>query len=217
MSRIRKTSSWRRPQAAGQGCREASAQPGAASLPARRREPRCAHLAHRLRHHRQPVGRKGADEDFLFQRSRAGAPLQPQHAGADLSGQCDHAAVPVQCLLSRGGRARGRQGGLQARGRRPGRQQEILDARRALRAPRRNPDHPPCVRRRLERDRQMVGRAVLRIPAARRRRYAREVRLVPLRRGLFDVDRHGDRAASPDADDASSSTAKSCRASTASR
>ena len=73
MSRIRKISSRRRPQAADQGCRQAAAQSGAAPLPARRREPRCAHLAHRLRHHRQPVGREGADEDFLFQRPRAGA------------------------------------------------------------------------------------------------------------------------------------------------
>ena len=40
-----------------------------------------------------------------------------------------------------------------------------------------------------------------RIPAPGRRRHAREICLVPLRRGLFHLDRHGDRAASADADD----------------
>ena len=34
--------------------------------------------------------------------------FNPEQAGADLSGERDHAAVPVQCLLSGGGGARGR-------------------------------------------------------------------------------------------------------------
>ena len=100
-------------------------------------------------------------QDFLLQRPRAGLDVQPEQARADLSRERGHAAVPVQRLLPRGRSTRGRQGGLQARGRRHGRQQEILDARRALCAAAGNADHPPYLRRGLERDRQMVGRAVL--------------------------------------------------------
>ena len=40
-----------------------------------------------------------------------------------------------------------------------------------------------------------------RVPAPGRRRHKREIRLVSLRRGLFHLDRHADRAASTDADD----------------
>ena len=118
------------------------------------------------------VGRAGADEDFLPQRSRAGAgcsirtssrPTYPESAITR--------PFPLQRLLSGGRSARGRQGRLQARGRRPGRQQEALDARRALRAAAGNPDHPPRLRRGLERDRQMDRRAAARIPQARRRRH----------------------------------------------
>ena len=142
MSRIRKYPARRRSEAAGQGRREAPARSGAAAVPARRREPRRARGALRLRHHRQPVGREGADEDFLFQRPGAGAAVQSQHAGADLSGKRDHAPVPVQRLLPRGGRARGRQGGLQARSRAawsttrsPGRSTSSTRCRRRRRSP----------------------------------------------------------------------------------
>ena len=54
---------------------------------------------------------------------------------------------------------------LQARGRRPDRQQGAVDARQALRAAAGVADHPPRLRRGLERDRQMAGRAAVRIPA----------------------------------------------------
>src|SRR6266571_6412317 len=47
----------------------------------------------------------------------------------------------------------------------------------------------------------MDRHAAARVPQARRRRYAREIRLVSLRRGLFHLDRHADRAASADPDD----------------
>ena len=42
------------------------------------------------------------------------------------------------------------------------------------------------------------GVRLSRIPQAARRRHAREIRLVPVRRGLFQHHRHGDRAASAD-------------------
>src|SRR6201993_3381452 len=47
----------------------------------------------------------------------------------------------------------------------------------------------------------MDRHAAARVPQARRRRYAREICLVSLRGGLFDLDRHADRAASTDPDD----------------
>src|SRR6516225_9177161 len=47
----------------------------------------------------------------------------------------------------------------------------------------------------------MDWHATARVPQARRRRYACEICLVSLRRGLFDLDRHADRAASADPDD----------------
>ena len=83
--------------------------------------------------------------------------------------------------------------------------------------PQESPDHPARLRRRLERDRLMAGRAAVGIPQAARRRHPRQIRLVPMRRGLFQHHRHGDRAASADATHRSSSTTRSCRASTASR
>ena len=95
-------------------------------------------------------------------------------------------------------------------------EQEDLDARGALRAAAGDADHAAHLRRGLERDRQMDGRAARRFPAPGRRRPHREIRLVPLRRGLSRLDRHGDRAASADADDAASSTARSLRPNTAS-
>ena len=61
------------------------------------------------------------------------------------------------------------------------------------------------------------GVRLSRIPQADRRRHPRQIRLVPVRRGLFQHHRHADRAASADATDASSSTTRFCRASTASR
>jgi hypothetical protein len=48
------------------------------------------------------LGRAGADEDLLLQRSRAGLAVQPEPAGAHISGERNHRPVPVQCLLSGG-------------------------------------------------------------------------------------------------------------------
>ena len=53
---------------------------------------------------------------------------------------------------------------LQARGRRPDRQQGAVDAGAALRAAAGVADHPPRLRRGLERDRLMAGRAAVGIP-----------------------------------------------------
>ena len=61
----------------------------------------------------------------------------------------------------------------------PGRQQEAVDAGRALRAAAGVADHPPCLRRGLERDRLLAGRAAVGIPQAHRRRHARQICLVP--------------------------------------
>ena len=79
---------------------------------------------------------------------------------------------------------------LQAGGRRARRQQEALDARRAQRAAASVADHPPRLRRRLERDRLVAGRAAFGIPQAYRRRHPRQIRLVQMRRGLHQHDRH---------------------------
>ena len=62
-------------------------------------------------------------------------------------------------------------------------------------------DHPPCLRRRLERHRLLAGRAPVRFPQAGRRRPKRQICLVPVRRGLFEHHRHADRAASADPTD----------------
>ena len=61
------------------------------------------------------------------------------------------------------------------------------------------------------------GARAVGFPQAHRRRHARQIRLVQMRRGLHQHHRHADRAASADADDASSSTTSCCRAPTASR
>ncbi len=198
MPRIRKHHPRRRPEAAHQGRREADARSDAAAVPARRREPRRADLAHRLRHRRQRRRRRRAAQDLEVQRRRAGLAVQSEQAGAEISRERDHAAVPVQRLLPRERGAGGRRRRLQARGRRPDRQQGAVDAGAALRAAAGVADHPPHLRRGLERDRLMAGRAAVGIPAAARRRHAREIRLVPVRRGLFQHHRHGDRAASAD-------------------
>src|SRR5690606_3651484 len=57
-------------------------------------------------------------------------------------------------------------------------------------------------RRRLERDRQVGRRAVRHLPQARRRRSECEIRWLQVRGRLLHQHRHGDRAASADADDA---------------
>ena len=56
---------------------------------------------------------------------------------------------------------------LPARGRRPRRQQEAVDAGGALRAAAGLADHPPCLRRGLERDRLLAGRAAVAISCKR--------------------------------------------------
>ncbi len=114
---------------------------------------------HRLRHHRQRRRRRRAAQDFRIQRWRAGRVVQQNQARARFPRERDHQAVPVQRLLRRGRSAGGRGQELQARSRRSGRQQEVVDARRALRAAAGLADHAARLRRRLERHRLLAGRA----------------------------------------------------------
>ena len=95
------------------------------------------------------------------------------HAGAGISGKRDHPAVSVQRLLQRRRGAGCRRRHLQARDRRPGRQQEVVDAARAQSIAGGLADHPPCLRRRLERHRLLAGRAAFRFSQADRRRSSR--------------------------------------------
>ena len=128
--------------------------------------------------------------------------FSPNQAGADVSRKRHHPAVPVQRLLRRGRGAGGRPASLQARGRRPGRQQEAVDARRAARAAARCRRSPATSASRAGAP-SAPGRArvLSRIPQAHRRRHPRQIRLVQMRRGLHQHHRHADRAASADADD----------------
>ena len=75
------------------------AGPDAPALHRRRRQPRRADAADRLRRVRQFFGRGDAEAGLEIQRRRAGGDLQSRRAGADLSGKRDHQAVPVQRLL----------------------------------------------------------------------------------------------------------------------
>ncbi len=84
---------------------------------------------------------------------------------------------------------------------RPRRQQEVLDARRALRAAAGKADHAAHLRGGLECHRKLDGYAPVRLPQTCRRRHACEICLVPLRRGLSHHHRHADRAASANPDD----------------
>ena len=61
------------------------------------------------------------------------------------------------------------------------------------------------------------GVRLSRIPPADRRRHPRQIRLVPVRRGLFQHHRHGRPRCIRRRNSRSSSTTRSCRASTASR
>ena len=81
--------------------------------------------------------------------------VQSERDGAGISGKHDHKAVPVQRLLRHRRRARGRRQGVEARGARPRRQQEAVDAGRALCAAAGQAGHAPYLRRGLERDRQL--------------------------------------------------------------
>ena len=119
--------------------------------------------------------------------------LQSQRAGADLSGKRHYKAVPVQRLLRPRRRARSRRQGLEARGARPRRQQEVVDAGGALQAAAGQAGHPPYLRRGLERDRKLDRHAAARFPQTRRRRHPRQICLVPVRRQgrLQLAARHG--------------------------
>ena len=82
---------------------------------------------------------------------------------------------------------------LEAGGARSGREQEILDAGRALPVAAGQAGHAPHLRRGLERDRKLDRHAAARFPESDRRGYAREIYLVPVRRQgrLQLAARHG--------------------------
>ena len=143
----------------------------APAVPARRREPRRARHAQRLRHHRRRYVGERAARHFRLQRSRSGAAVQSAHAGAGISGKHDYPSVPIQRLLQRGRGAGSRRRALPARDRRPCRQQETVDAPGTLQAAGSFADHTPCLRRRLERHRLLAGRAPVRFSQAGRRRH----------------------------------------------
>ena len=164
------------------------------------------------------VGGAGAAQDFALQRRRAGLAVQSQQAGADLSRERDHQAVPVQRLLSGETTRRRSIGGdfkLEVGGLIDNKEPWTLERLYAL------PQESQITRLICVEGWSAIGKwtgvRLQRIPAPARRRHAREIRLVPVRRGLFQHHRHGDRAASADAAHASSSPTRSCRASTASR
>ena len=86
-----------------------------------------------------------------------------------------------------------RRQGLEVRGARPRRQQEIMDAGGALQAAAGQAGHAPYLRRGLERDRKLDRHAAARFPQTGRRRHPRQILLVPVRRRgrLQLAARHG--------------------------
>ena len=130
------------------------------------RQPRRARPADRLRHHRRRWRAERA-----VRRCRASTTACRRGCSTRTSSR-----RPIRRARSRGrsrstpitARTRRRRstGGLQARGRRPGREQEAVDARRALRAAAGDADHAPHLRRGLERDRQVERRAAVAISSS---------------------------------------------------
>ena len=154
-------------RAAHQGRGQAAARSVAAAVPAQRREPRRADAAHRLRHRRRRRRPRSALRKMsqfndwvqarLFNPNRL-APTYPESAITR--------PFPFNGYYPEERGARRRRGPLQARRRRPGRQQAAVDARPALRAAAGDADHPAHLRRGLERDRQVDRRAAHGVPHA---------------------------------------------------
>ena len=181
---------------------EALARSDAAAVPARRRQPRRAGFAHRLRHHRRRYAehalRMISRSTIAFRRCCSiRNKLAPKYPESTIT-----RPFPFNAYYSQDEAPEVDGEHLPARDRRPGRQQEAVDARRTLQVAGGFADHAPCLRRRLERDRLLAGRALSDFLKLHRRRLPRQVCLVPLRRRLFEHHRHADRAASADTDDA---------------
>ena len=107
------------------------------------------------------VGGAGAAQDFPLQRPRAGAGCSIRTSWRRPIPRARSRARSRSTPTIRRTKRPRSTGRLQARGRRPGRQQEAVDAGRALRAAAGDADHPPHLRRGLERDRQMERRAAV--------------------------------------------------------
>ena len=90
--------------------------------------------------------------------------FNPNAHGADLPGKRNYETVPVQRLLRSRRRADRRRQELEARSARSGREQEILDAGRALPVAAGQAGHASHLRRRLERDRKLDRDAAARFP-----------------------------------------------------
>ena len=178
------------------------ARSGAAPVSARRRKPRRAGLAHRLRHRRWRHRRSARCMQVSYFNDRVQAWLfNPNRLAPTYPESAVTRPFPFNAYYPEedAPEVDKEDYKLEVGGLVDNKKSWTLD--RALRAAAGDADHPPRLRRGLERDRQMDGSAVARISAPRRRRHAREICLVPLRRRLFHLDRHADRAASADADD----------------
>ena len=193
----------RRSKSPDQGRGEALAGAVAAAVPARRDEPRRAGDADRLRHRRRRRPRRMRCASFRNFNDWVQA----------LAVQRDTLAPNFRKARSRG---RSRSTPITPRTRRRISTATNTSSKSAAWSTTRSPwtlaelNKLPEVsqitrhglRRGLERDRLLAGRAAVRFSQTDRRRHQRQICLVPVRRRLFQHHRHADRAASADAADA---------------
>ena len=208
----------RRSEAADQGCGQAAARSDAAQCSCAAASLGALTVSDRLRHRRQRRRRRRAAQDLGIQRWRRRPSLfNPNTLAPTYPESAITRPFPFNAYYAEdeAPEVDGKTYKLEVGGLIDNKKPWTLD--RALRAAAGVADHAPRLRRGLERDRLLAGRAAVGIPQAHRRRHPRQIRLVPVRRGLLQHHRHADRAASADPAHASSSTTRSCRASTASR
>ena len=197
---------------------EAPARSVAAAVPARRRQPRRADLAHRLRHRRRRRRREACCARFrdsttgrrrwLFNPNRSRRPIpRARSPGRSRSTPTTRRTKRPRSTATTTSSRSAAWSTTRSRGRSTSstrcRRKRRSPATSASRAGARSANGPACASRDF----------LKRVGADTRAKYV----WFQLRRGLFQHHRHADRAASADADDASSSTTRSCRASTASR
>ena len=136
--------------------------PARRGVPARRLEPRRADRAHRLRHRRQRRRRRHACARFRKFNDRVQAWLfNPNTLAPEYPESAITRPFPFNGYYPEDEAPEVDGNDLQARSRRPDRQQGAVDAGAALRAAAGVADHPPRLRRRLERDRLVAGRAAV--------------------------------------------------------
>ena len=172
MSRIAQSRPRRRSKAPDQGRGEAVAGAVAAAVPARRREPRRAGDADRLRHHRRRYLRERAARHLALQRPGAGLAVQSEQRWrrnirkARSPGRSRSTPITAEDEAPEvdGDNYQLEIGGLVDN-------KKPWTLRRALQAAGSVADHAPRLRRRLERDRLLAGREAVRFPQADRRRH----------------------------------------------